>query len=226
MVERLVCYCHTFMTTRGFVFIAPCSKHGEEEAFNAVHYNRSARGQPTSGSWYGWCPPGYGVYPQPRRSHTTAVALLASAAGQGTPNTPSGAGTPYAPSATRTAMSWLLAVSMCGSKGPASRPFPPFLLRELPAAGAQCLFSHQFSSLSAAYLGLPVPRQFENPCAAGECQDLLCASGYRDVGSAQLQQSHYNPFICQKRSSCAINYRCAQERFPLKSMQWLGDLKL
>lgn len=37
MVERLVCYCHTCITTWGFLFIAPCSKHDEVEAFNAAH---------------------------------------------------------------------------------------------------------------------------------------------------------------------------------------------
>lgn len=65
-------------------------------------------------------------------------------------------------------MSLLSAVSTCGSKGPAIRPLPPFLLRELPASGAWCLLSHQFSSLSAVYLGLPFPQQSANPRAAGE----------------------------------------------------------
>jgi len=65
--------------------------------------------------------------------------------------------------------SLLSAVSTCGSKVPATRPLAQFLLRELPAAGAWCLPSHQFSSLSAVYLGLPIPWQFANPRAAGEC---------------------------------------------------------
>ena len=46
MVERLVCYCHTFMATCGFVFIAPCSKHGEEEAFNEAHTTGLCEGNP------------------------------------------------------------------------------------------------------------------------------------------------------------------------------------
>lgn len=35
MIGRLVCYCHTFMTTWGFV--SPCSKRGEKEAFIAAY---------------------------------------------------------------------------------------------------------------------------------------------------------------------------------------------
>ena len=46
MAERLVCYCHTFMMMWGFVFIAPCSKHGEEEAFNAAHTTGLHKGNP------------------------------------------------------------------------------------------------------------------------------------------------------------------------------------
>lgn len=44
--ERLVCYCHTCMTTWGFVFFAPCSKHGEEEAFNAAYTISPCEGNP------------------------------------------------------------------------------------------------------------------------------------------------------------------------------------
>lgn len=46
MVERLLCYCHTFMMMWGFVFIASCSKHVEEEAFNAAHTTGLHEGNP------------------------------------------------------------------------------------------------------------------------------------------------------------------------------------
>lgn len=46
MFEGLMCCCHNFMMMWVFVFIAPCSKHSEEEAFNAVHTIGLHKGSP------------------------------------------------------------------------------------------------------------------------------------------------------------------------------------
>lgn len=122
------------MMTWWIVFIASCSKHGEEEAFKAVQTAGLHKGNPHFEADMIGTP--QAMEPQSCRFHTTAMVCLASAIGQGSSNNQSGGGTPYAPSATRTAMSLLSAVSMCGSEGPAIRPLLQFLLKLLPAAGA------------------------------------------------------------------------------------------
>lgn len=103
---------------------------------------------------------------------------------------------------------------------------PSLLLGGHPLAVVQCLLLDQFPPSQLSFWSSLFPQQSANPLAAGELSELLCASGYREVGNTKLQQCHYSPFICQKRSSCALNYQCAQERFPLKSILWLEDLKL
>lgn len=121
----------------------------------------------------------------------------------------------YAPLVIRATMSLLSAVSTYGNKGPEIRP--QLLLREHPPEGARFLLMDQFSShwyLSRASCWQS--SSLQEPHAAEEHSELLCASGYRYVGNTQLRQCHYNPFHLSKALQTCNVPVCTWEISPKK----------
>ena len=160
----------------------------------------------------------YGKHPQLCRYHS-AVMFLHPAAGRSTLMFHQCC-ISYAPSVIRTTMSLLSAVSMHGSKGPEIRSLPPpsltppvgtFTCRGLlPPSGSVFLTLLSFQS------SLSVEQLSANPHASEELSELLCASGYRNVGNAQLWQCPYSLFHLPKALQLCNVTVCTREISPKK----------